>query len=147
MKGKLAGAALIGLFFPLVSLAYSPKEVVQATNTYRTEHSLAPLNVNNRLQVVAQFLAQDMANKATWSHNSNLGQTPWFWLDVVGYKYKYAGQNLARKFTTTEENMRSWIESPTHNSNLLFKSFQETGVGMATSLDGKIYVVQYFGSR
>lgn len=147
MKGKLAIVALIGLFFPLVSLAYSPKEIVQATNVYRVEHSLAPLSTNPQLQIVAQFIAQDMANKAYWSHNNLTGQTPWFWLNVAGYKYKYAGQNLARKFTTTEENMQSWIKSPTHNANLLFKGFQETGVGMATSSDGKVYVVQYFGSR
>ncbi|HKO54852.1 MAG TPA: CAP domain-containing protein [Thermoanaerobaculia bacterium] len=129
------------LFIPShqVTAAYSPQTLLQATNQVRADHQLPALTSNAKLTTAAQAFANNLANANTFSHAGL-----WTTLNTSGYRYTYAGQNLARHFTDTESTVTAWLNSPTHRANLLSTNYTETGIAMASSSNGDIYVVQYF---
>jgi len=97
--------ALIQVFFFsdfLVKLeklaAVLPGVLVMMTNNERTHESLHTLSENTQLKEAAQLKANDMASKGYFAHTSPEGKTPWYWLDLVGYPYIKAGENLAVNF-------------------------------------------------
>lgn len=133
----------------LGQVTYSAEQIIQLTNIKRAEYGLDPL-VNNTLLVnAAQAKAADMFANNYWAHYSPQGKSPWSFISAIGYKYIYAGENLARDFNDSQSVVNAWMASPTHRSNLLDENFKEIGVAVA---DGKLsgregaLVVQFFGS-
>lgn len=129
--------------------AVLPAMVTLLTNNARSSESMAKLSTSEKLTSAAQAKAEDMALKGYFAHNSPDGKTPWFWLDQVGYKYEYAGENLAVNFEDSSEVVNAWLQSPMHRFNILRKQYQEIGVGTAVGLyEGKqaTFVVQMFAT-
>ncbi|MFA5841912.1 MAG: CAP domain-containing protein [Candidatus Paceibacterota bacterium] len=130
--------------------AVLPGIVASLTNDVRAEDNLGPLSTNQLLTSAAQKKANDMASRGYFAHVSPEGNPPWYWLDKVGYDYRYAGENLAVNFTDSKELLDGWMASPAHRANILKKDFTEIGIGMATgTYQGResIFVVEFFGSR
>ena len=129
--------------------SYSAEQIVTLTNIKRAENGLAPLISNVLLSNAAQAKAADMYRDDYWAHFSPGGTTPWSFIANVGYKYVYAGENLARDFSDPTAVVDAWMASPTHRSNLLDENFKEIGVavsdGTLTGREGAL-VVQMFGS-
>jgi hypothetical protein len=126
-----------------------PSVLTDLTNVARAENGLTTLTRNPLLDEAAQAAAQDMAAKGYFAHVAPDGTTPWHWLDVVGYKYSYAGQNLAVNFTDSENVETAWLNSPTHRENILKSQYTEVGFGTATGMyEGQetTFVVEYFGT-
>ncbi len=122
--------------------------LVTETNSYRANNNETSLIVNSMLTKAAQMKAEDMAVKSYFSHIGQNGEKPWFWFDKVGYKYSYAGENLAVDFTESEDVTTGWINSAKHKANLLNTNFTEIGIGIATgTYEGHqtTFVVQFFG--
>jgi hypothetical protein len=68
---------------------------------------------------------------------------------VVGYKFLYAGENLAVNFTESRDVDQAWMDSPTHRANLLNVNFREIGMAVmegAYKGNDTIFVVQMFGT-
>lgn len=89
-----------------------------------------------------------MALKGYFAHTSPEGKAPWYWFKQVGYKYEYAGENLAVDFTDSQDVDKAWMNSPTHRANILKNSYTEMGTGIATgTYEGSptIFVAQEFG--
>ncbi len=129
--------------------AVLPSVITLLTNNARANNQLAGVKMNNVLTLAAQTKAEDMASKGYFSHISPDGSEPWYWFDAVGYKYQYAGENLAVNFTDSEQLLKAWQNSPTHNLNLLGPRYTETGVGVATGMyQGReaVFVVQFLAS-
>ncbi len=40
--------------------------------------------------------------------------------------------------------VKGWMESPTHRQNILDRNWTATGIGVAESRDGRIYITQVF---
>lgn len=121
----------------------------ELTNKERQENQLATLTVNPVLSEAAELKAQDMATKGYFAHTSPEGKTPWYWIDLVGYKYDYAGENLAVNFTETENVTSAWMKSPTHKANIVKSAYTEMGSGMAVgTYKGResVFVVQLYGN-
>lgn len=84
-----------------------------------------------------------------WSHTSPSGKEPWDFMEETGYTWVYAGENLAKGFTSSQEVLDAWKESTAHKENLLNPNYTETGVAV---IPGKIkdkrlvLVVQFFAS-
>jgi hypothetical protein len=119
------------------------------TNEDRALNNASSLNTNELLQKAAQLKANDMATRGYFSHNSPDGLTPWYWLDKVGYKYKYAGENLAVDFFESRDVAQAWMNSPTHRANVVNKKYTEIGIAIAEGVfEGKntVFVVQFFGT-
>ena len=122
--------------------------LVDLTNIDRQNNNLPILATNPLLEEAANLKASDMAQKGYFSHNSPDGKTPWQWLDEVGYKFKYAGENLAVNFFDSNDIEKAWMNSKGHKRNILSEDFTEIGIGTARGMyQGReaIFVVQYFG--
>lgn len=129
--------------------AVLPAVVVDLTNTQRAELSLATLSRNTVLDAAAQLKADDMAKNSYFSHDSPTGITPWHWFDMAGYRYVYAGENLAVYFTDSKAVVDAWMKSPTHRANIVGAQYREIGVGTARgTYNGydTVFVVQLFGT-
>ncbi len=143
---------LLGHLQPGV-LGYSSEitseKVFNETNKQREILGLEKLKYNQDLSLSATAKAKDMFAKGYWAHNSPDGANPWDFFKQVGYKYTFAGENLAKDFFDTDGVMTAWIRSPTHKENIVNKNYQELGIGVVNgSLNGykTTIVVQHFGT-
>lgn len=133
--------------FDSISTIYTAL-LVDMTNKNRASANISELKVNTLLEKAAQMKADDMASKSYFSHNTPEGKTPWYWLERVGYKYIYAGENLAVNFENSEQVERAWMNSKGHFLNIMNPKFTEIGIATSTGVyKGKtaIFVVQMFG--
>ena len=122
--------------------------LVSETNDFRSTNNENSLVENSLLMSAAQMKADDMAKKGYFSHIAPNGDKPWVWFDKVGYKYSFAGENLAVDFTESSDVTEAWINSAKHKANLLDKNFTEIGIGISKGIyEGHqtIFVVQFFG--
>lgn len=127
----------------------TPERVVELTNQKRAEQGLSPLVINGQLNEAAQRKAGDMFAFNYWSHISPSGRNPWSFFQEVGYRYLYAGENLARDFMDSQDVVEAWMNSATHRDNLLNKNYQEIGLAVVNgTLNGveTTLVVQLFGA-
>ncbi len=141
-----------GKSFPRV-LGYaaniSPGEVIRLTNVERSNNGLAPLASNDVLSQAAIAKGNDMLAKGYWAHFAPDGTSPWTFFLNFGYKYRYAGENLARDFADAGSAVNAWMNSPTHRENILNANYQEIGIGVVEgSLAGvdTTIIVQFFGT-
>ncbi|MDD4584611.1 MAG: CAP domain-containing protein [Bacilli bacterium] len=126
-----------------------PETIVSLTNQNREDIGIEILDKNDLLNLAAQLKAADMAENGYFSHTSPDGITPWYWFNLVGYNYAYAGENLAVNFTDSYDIDKAWMESPKHKKNIINEKFDEIGVGTAVGeYKGKeaLFVVQLFGT-
>lgn len=128
--------------------AILPAVLTDLTNADRISNGLSPLSVNAILQDAARRKANDLAEKSYFAHISPEGKTPWFWFREAGYRFSYAGENLAVQFTDSADVDRAWMNSPGHRANILNGNFTEIGIAMTKGLyqnQETIFVVQLFG--
>ncbi|MBP6857751.1 MAG: CAP domain-containing protein [Candidatus Pacebacteria bacterium] len=128
--------------------AVLPAVLVDLTNEHRLANNGKALAINTTLEKAASMKAKDMAENQYFAHTSPTGVTPWYWFSKAGYKFVYAGENLAINFTESLDVERAWIASPTHQANLISEKFDETGIATYQgTYQGKptIFVVQLFG--
>ena len=124
-------------------------EVIKRTNDERAKVGLSPLTQNPQLSQAAYAKAADMFTENYWAHVSPTGTEPWAFIKQTGYRYRYAGENLARDFSETSLLMDAWMASPTHKENILSGNYRDIGVAV---VDGTLLgvetrlVVQMFGS-
>jgi uncharacterized protein YkwD len=138
----LLGAAFLNIWQPMqqnqtATLAYatemSRSNLLTSTNSQRTSNGSAALTINSQLNASAQAKANDMVARDYWSHNTPDGQEPWVFIDAQGYAYTKAGENLAYGFSSSNETVIGWMNSPSHRANLLDTAFTEVGFGFANS--------------
>lgn len=125
-----------------------PNVLIEMTNNDRISSSLGELSENKTLAYAAQLKAEDMAQKGYFDHNSPEGLTPWHWFDLAGYRFSYAGENLAVNFFDAKDVENAWMNSVKHRENILNNNFTEIGIGTARGIyEGKdaVFVVQLFG--
>lgn len=126
-----------------------PGVLTLLTNEDRAQNNAGALTENLLLTQAAQIKANDMAARGYFSHVNPDGQQPWYYFDMVGYKYKYAGENLAVNFFESEDVARAWMNSPTHRANIVNQNFTEIGIGVANGVyQGRntVFVAQLFGT-
>lgn len=134
---------------PAQASAITTATVIQLANSARQEAGLDGLKPNGLLAQAAQHKADDMLAKQYFSHNTPSGETPWTFIKAVGYSYITAGENLAIDFTEAESIQSAWMNSPGHRANIMNKSFQEIGIGIAKGMYNghqTTIVVQMFGT-
>ena len=128
----------------------SPDEVIRLTNEKRAQNGLSPLTNNPTLSQAAQAKGADMLNRDYWAHVSPDGTQPWKFFTDFGYRYRYAGENLARDFQNAPSAVDAWMASPSHKDNLLSPKYREIGIavveGDLAGVDTTI-VVQFFGTK
>lgn len=128
----------------------NPQEVIRLTNEKRAQAGLPALREDSELDSGALAKGTDMLNKGYWAHVAPDGTQPWAFFLSSGYKYRYAGENLARDFSSPSSTVDAWMASPSHRENLLSNKYKDIGVavveGNLNGVDTTI-VVQFFGTR
>lgn len=128
----------------------SISEVVRLTNLKRAEAGLSALTLNQTLSNAAYAKGVDMINNDYWAHVSPNGTEPWAFFNSLGYKYRYAGENLARDFSNPNSAVDAWMASPSHKENILNPKYKEIGIGVVEGdLAGSdtTIIVQFFGTQ
>jgi hypothetical protein len=129
--------------------AVLPSVLVYSTNESRAENNLESLETNDLLVAAAQLKANDMAQRGYFSHDTPEGQKPWYFLNLVGYSYDVAGENLAVNFVDSDDVHNAWMRSPTHKSNILKDKYTQIGIATSRGIYKNkevIFVVQFFGT-
>lgn len=127
----------------------SVSEIIRETNEHRAQAGLPALTQNSTLSQAALAKGNDMLAKGYWAHFAPDGTSPWSFFLSFGYKYRYAGENLARDFSSAHLAVDGWMASPSHRDNILSKNYQDIGVGV---VEGKLsgadttIIVQFFGA-
>lgn len=124
-------------------------DVIAYTEEARVDEGGQELRESDVLNRAAQAKADDMAARGYFSHQGPGGEAPWTWFEKAGYRYVYAGENLAVKFTDSKRVVDAWMASPKHRANIVKSQYQEIGVGIAQgSYKGSAatFVVQFFAS-
>lgn len=93
---------------------------------------LKPLKENLLLMKAAQNRAQFFCDEP-FSHTAE-GLTPWSFFNAVGYKYQYAGENLAKGYATPIDAEIAFMNSPTHKANIVKPVYTDIGVGWACGI-------------
>lgn len=127
-----------------------PDEIINLTNMERKSRKINPLIRNSILDKAALAKGKDMLEKQYWSHYGPNGESPWQFILDNGYEYIYAGENLAKDFSSNREVVNAWMKSPTHKANILNLNFSEIGIAIVSGkLKGKetTIIVQMFGHR
>jgi len=160
-NSALFAYVLVLLFFQLYIYRISPRilgfatditttELYQLVNQERSEQGLPPLKRNSKLEQAALKKAQDMFAKNYWAHYAPDGSTtPWQFITSAGYTYKYAGENLAKDFDTSESLVTAWMASSSHRANIVNTNYKDFGmVAVNGTLLGEetTLVVQMLGS-
>lgn len=126
--------------------------VLELTNDFRAQNSLAALKLNDELNATALAHSTDMAEQDYFSHTGKNGSLPWDRAELFGYEARSMGENIAAGYSTPEAVVQGWINSPGHRANLLNASFTELGVGYyflspdTGSVNYGSYWTQVFGS-
>lgn len=91
--------------------------------------SAGPLSMNPALRCAARVHSKDMADRVFFDHINPDGQDPFVRMEMAGYSYFTAGENIAAGQSTPSEVMQGWMDSPGHCRNIMNPDFAEIGVG------------------
>jgi len=133
-----------------ISADISSEQLLSLTNKERQNAGVGSLVINDKLSQAAGEKANDMFEYDYWAHNSPSGKTPWVFIKSAGYNYVYAGENLARGFTTPGDVISAWMASPDHRANMLSSNYQDVGFAIKVGkLNGEetVLVVEEFGNQ
>ncbi|MBI2040468.1 hypothetical protein HYT18_05365, partial [Candidatus Microgenomates bacterium] len=125
------------------------QQVIELTNKEREKLGLRPLSENSELDQAAKAKAGNMFSENYWAHFAPSGKTPWDFITSSGYRFSFAGENLAKNFTNNEDVVKAWMNSPTHKENLLNSKYKDIGIAVEDGvLNGQrtTLVVQMFGT-
>lgn len=125
------------------------KKIIDLTNNMRQTVSLPILLESQKLTQAAWQKAEDMAINNYFAHVSPSGLSLKNWLEKIDYKYSAAGENLAVGFSSAEDVIAAWKNSPTHYGNIIDSEFKEIGISMTygkLNQTNTIFTVQYFGT-
>jgi len=146
------GFSIVGYTKPGVlgiSANLDQKKLIELTNQEREKLGLVPVLENSALDKAAALKAQNMFDENYWAHFAPSGKTPWDFILGSGYKFTYAGENLAKNFYSSDEVVKAWMASTTHRENLLNPKYQDIGIAVVEGvLNGQktTLVVQEFGT-
>lgn len=125
------------------------KRLIELTNVEREKKGLKKVTENEALNLAAKLKAENMLAENYWAHFAPSGKTPWDFITGAGYKFTFAGENLAKNFYTSDEIVNAWMNSQTHRDNLLNANYKDIGIAVVEGvLNGQktTLVVQEFGT-
>ncbi len=125
------------------------QRVIELTNKEREKVGLPPVKENSALNQAAQLKAGNMLAENYWSHFAPSVKPRWDFIIGSGYKFAFAGENLAKNFYNSEDVVVAWMNSPTHKDNLLNSKYEDIGIAVTEGvLNGQktTLIVQMFGT-
>jgi uncharacterized protein YkwD len=127
------------------TLTEGEKKFLELTNAERARHKLPPLKLNLTLSKVARAHSANMAKQNKMVHVLD-GKDQFARIKGSGYRYRYAGENVARGNIEITEMVEALMKSEGHRKNILKKEYTELGVGLALGGKDLTYYTQVFAS-
>lgn len=135
------------IIIPSESVSYYENHCFKEINRVRQEYGLKPLIWWSELSDCAREHCQNMADgKCEVGHD---GFEERFKSMQKIARLKFFGENVAYCYNYKNPvaiSVEGWMESEGHRENIL-DDFQETGIGVAISKEGKFYITQLFAKR
>lgn len=105
--------------------------VLSETNQHRAQQNLPDLTNNLSLNAAASAKLQDMFDHQYFDHVGPDGRGPSDWVEDADYNYISVGENLALgNFSSDQELVQAWMDSPGHRDNILETNFTEIGLAV-----------------
>ena len=147
------------------------KLVHKYINERRTDHGLGTLSFDTDLREIARYHSKDMAENDYFSHTSPDGESradryKKFGYDCRAYitdtRYYTGGENIAYTYYDTDVRtdngtvhhsngdelaagiVRQWMNSQGHRENILTEAWNNEGIGVYITSEGKVYATQNF---
>ena len=117
-----------------ISANLDQKKLIELTNNEREKKGLTPVSENEALNKAAELKAKNMFEENYWAHFAPSGKTPWDFILGSGYKFTFAGENLAKNFYSSEDVVVAWMQSPTHRDNLLNANYKDIGIAVVEGI-------------
>jgi len=105
------------------------EELLDLLNQTRVQAGLDPLSSDPLLTNAAENHSESMAADDFFSHTGADNSSPFERMQLEGYQFRAAGENLAAGYSTPESVLEAWMNSPGHRANILNSNFTEIGVG------------------
>lgn len=118
--------------------------VIKLTNAERVKVGARAVTENERLVLIAQEMAEDLAKCGKLSHIDSRGRELGKRVDDGGYKWSTIGENVAYGYSSPEAVVNGWVKSPGHYQNLSNADYTEIGVGITQDAKGRVFWVQVF---
>lgn len=146
LRSGLPGAVdLAAVTLDSHSLAHA---IHEAINDVRRSSRLRTLRWEEKLAAAATQHSVAMAEQQFFSHESPIAghETPSARAAQVGGDFISVGENLCMlaRGSTASRFVDQWVTSPGHRANLLDPDWELSGVGTATTADGRIMATQLF---
>ncbi len=105
--------------------------VLSIINKQRTQAGLLGLRLHSRLTAAAQAHSKDMAWCNFLSHIGSDGSSFAERIRRHGYSFSASGENVAFGFTSAQQVVQGWMNSPGHRANILNPKYKDIGIGYA----------------
>lgn len=127
------------------------RRILDLINRERTKKSLGTLEWNSDLARLARNYSQQMARENFFSHYDRNGSSVFERIKSTKIDdWNKLGENIFECEGTREYvgmSVEKWLQSPGHRRNILDNEFNTSGIGIAMTRDGRIYVTQVFLRR
>jgi uncharacterized protein YkwD len=124
-------------------------EALAAINTARAQPrrcgdqsfpAVAPLRWDARAAYAALLEVEWMQSANTFGHEWPNGEHVWHRLEMAGYRWRQADENIAAGFRTLAAAMQGWIDSPPHCVALMRADITEVGVAVVPGTSSNAYL-------
>lgn len=99
-------------------------------NAYRVSKGLKTLTYDDRLNRASEVHSRDLANAGIISHTGTDGSGHGDRIQLQGYYFSIAAENVATGQTSWEGAFDGWKRSPGHNENLLRDDVSQFGLAL-----------------
>lgn len=126
-------------------------EIFDLVNKERRRKGLSELFWNHNLAKMARDYSRKMARENFFAHYDTNGGSVVERADKAQVsRWTKIGENLFSCFNIRDYNetaVNGWLKSSSHKRNMLDRDWTDSGIGVAKSREGKIYVTQVFIRR
>lgn len=126
-------------------------EILVLINQERAKSGLSQLILDDDVSDIARDYSERMAKENFFAHIDVEGNGILERAKTARLKnWSKIGENLFSVIGEANYNafaVKNWMKSPTHRQNILNKEWTTTGIGIAKSKDGEIYITQIFIKR
>ena len=111
-------------------------ELYKLHSEFREAIEMPTFTTNKTLELVAELKVTEMIKLNYWAHENPITNeiSTFPFMEIQGYDYYLAGENISRDNLTPGEAMNKWINSPTHRENI---DGQYEDIGIYTDCSGE----------
>lgn len=113
-----------------VSVLLEKSALYSLINAHRKEQNLSTLRTHTALELSAKKKLEEMRATKYWQHENQDGVINWEIFEQSGYHYALAGENLSFANNSPWDVFSSWVDSPTHNQQLLTPDYEDMGIAI-----------------